>query len=155
MGGIGGRRPSPALAVALIALSIALGGTGYATVRLERHGVSSGASTKKKPKHPDRAQDRKLVLSLARKLWVKHAQTGDRGASLPAAGPWKNVTFQAGWSAFGSPFAAPQCYRDQIGIVHLRGVAKINTGAPGFSNQILDLPAACRPSYALIATASR
>jgi hypothetical protein len=65
------------------------------------------------------------------------------------------VTFQSGWSAFGSPFAAPGCYRDQIGIVHLRGVAKINTGAPGFSNQILDLPAGCRPSYSLIATASR
>ena len=63
-----------------------------------------------------------------------------------AAAPWQNVTFQTGWSAFGAPYAAPQCYRDQIGIVRLRGAAKVNTGAPGSSNQILDLPLAYRPT---------
>lgn len=69
------RLPSPAMVVALVALSVALGGTGYAAVSLPGH--HGAAVAKKKKKTNDNAQD------LA--YWTSHKSlfTGQRGPVGP------------------------------------------------------------------------
>jgi hypothetical protein len=66
--------------------------------------------------------------------------------TLRPPGAWQDVTFQTGWSNFGSTFAPTQCYLDAAGVVHLRGAAKTAAGAGPL---VIRLPAACRPSDTL------
>jgi hypothetical protein len=64
-------------------------------------------------------------------------------SELAAPGAWQNVTFAQGWSNTGETFAPFQCYRDVLGIVHLRG----SVTAGQLSNFIVGtLPAECRPA---------
>ncbi len=72
-------RPSPALAVALIALFVALGGTGYAASQLSQPGAS--VAKKKKSSHPDAAQDLKLIKKQAAKLKGPKGLKGDPGTA--------------------------------------------------------------------------
>jgi hypothetical protein len=73
-------RPSPAMAVALLALFVALGGTGYAALTLPKNSVG----TKQLKKH---AVTLKKVKPSARR--ALHGTKGDRGPRGPrgAAGP--------------------------------------------------------------------
>jgi hypothetical protein len=76
---------------------------------------------------------------------------GDLTGTFPAPtlrppGAWQDVSFQTGWSNFGSTFAFTQCYLDAAGVVHLRGAAK--TGASA-GQLVMRLPSACRPSPTL------
>lgn len=61
--------PSPAMTVALTALFVALGGTGYAATQLRASGhAQSSARTHKKPKRSDASLDSSLFNKLAAKL---------------------------------------------------------------------------------------
>src|SRR5437660_571508 len=81
--------PSPAMLIAVIALFVALGGTGYAARQL----ASTPPHHKKKTTHSDAAQDIALIKKQAAKLRGPTGLTGlrgpqgtqgDRGAQGPA-----------------------------------------------------------------------
>lgn len=78
---------------------------------------------------------------------------GSVGAAEIATGTWTNITFNAGWQNYGAGFANVQCYRDPLGFVHLRGVAKRASAQPS-PETIGTFPAACRPAptYTMIPT---
>jgi hypothetical protein len=64
-------------------------------------------------------------------------------SELAAPGAWQNVPLAQGWSNTGGAYAPLQCYRDVLGIVHLRG----SVTAGQLSLFILGtLPAECRPA---------
>ncbi len=63
------RTPSPATALALIALVVAVSGPGYAATRV----VGQSATTKKPQRHSDAVQDRTLFNTLLRKA-LPHAR---------------------------------------------------------------------------------
>lgn len=76
---------------------------------------------------------------------------GDLTGTFPAPtlrppGAWQDVSFQTGWSNFGSTFAPTQCYLDAAGVVHLRGAAKTDASA---GQLVITLSSACRPSHTL------
>jgi hypothetical protein len=88
MRSLGRAIPSPAMAVALTALFVALGGTGYAASHLQTSGGSSNAQTakKKKPKPvSDAAEDKKQVEKLAPHLSVSFAKTAGSAATAGSA----------------------------------------------------------------------
>jgi hypothetical protein len=59
------RTPSPSMAVAMTALFVSLGGTGYAATQLGHSPAAAVAKKKKKPPaHPDSSADKKLFNSL-------------------------------------------------------------------------------------------
>jgi hypothetical protein len=71
--------PSPAMMVALVALFIALGGTGYAATQLNPRGASAVTAKKKKKKTSpsETAQDTALFKKLATKATVLKALTAN------------------------------------------------------------------------------
>jgi hypothetical protein len=73
----------------------------------------------------------------------KHIKEGEvRAADLAPPDEWTSLTLIEDWTPYTSVgFAPPGCFRDPLGIVHLRGAAS----APGLSTQPFDLPAGCRP----------
>jgi len=82
-------RPSPAMVVALIALFVALGGTGYAASQLGGPAASTAKKAKKHKKSTsDSAQDIKLIKQQAKKLRGPKGNTGAPGSpgSAGAAG---------------------------------------------------------------------
>lgn len=75
--------PSPAMVVAITALFVALGGTGYAASALtSRYGAAQTAK-KKKSKHSDRAQDLALIQSVASTLRGPKGNLGPAGPAGP------------------------------------------------------------------------
>lgn len=70
-------KPSPAMAVSVIALFVALGGTGYAATAVVSPGASSAKAKKKKTRRvvSDTTADKKLIRSQASGLSVRFAKT--------------------------------------------------------------------------------
>jgi hypothetical protein len=63
---------------------------------------------------------------------------------LAAATPnWITARVEPGWSLYGAPYSDPSYTKDQLGFVHLRGLAK--GGAKGQGTPLLFLPEGYRP----------
>jgi hypothetical protein len=82
-------RPSPAMVVALIALFVAMGGTGYAASKLSAGDKLATVSNKKSKSHGDATQDRTLISQVVKKIIGPSGAAGTRGPAGPAgpAGP--------------------------------------------------------------------
>jgi hypothetical protein len=148
------RLPSPAIVIAMVALSLVLGGTA----------IAAGTSTPLSKK-----QVTKLVKKLAPKLSVKHAKSATNATnavnatnaanlgSHPATyyahagheavhfvGATGEPAFENGWTNYSANPGWSQAgfWKDAFGVVHLEGTLTAGTsGAPAFT-----LPAADRPA---------
>lgn len=58
---------------------------------------------------------------------------------------WILARVEPGWSVYGAPYSDPSYTKDQLGFVHLRGLAK--GGAQGQKNPLMILPDAYRPDH--------
>lgn len=142
------RRPqlSYANVMSTIAVFLALGGTSYAVARnsignreLKRNAVTSS-----------KVKDRSLTSSDL----ALSARTGPRGpqglqgppgpaganAALPPADGWTALSFGVGWGNYGSGYGGVSYRKDQLGIVHLRGLATRTAGLPESDSVIGTLP---------------
>jgi hypothetical protein len=61
-------------------------------------------------------------------------------ADVAPPAPWQNIAFATGWSNYGG-LAGVQCYVDVVGVVHLRGGARLGAGG---GTTVGTLPANCR-----------
>jgi hypothetical protein len=136
-------RPSPAMGVAIVALIVALGGTA----------IAGGVLNKKKVN--------KIITNRAPGLSVSHAKTADsatNATNATNATTASNLTppeafhvlgagdFQNGWVAFGGGGSTPGFYKDQLGVVHLRGELKSGTSSNTATGDMFTLPAGYRPA---------
>lgn len=151
-------RPSPAMVVACAALLVALGGTGYAALKLPKNSVGSkqlrnGSVTNKKlarravtaakvaPKSLTGAQIDSATLGLVPSATVAHGLTASEAFHL--VGATGEPAFQNSWqNRTGTADEPLGFYKDHEGIVHLRG--RIIGGSP--NNGIFQLPAGYRPA---------
>jgi hypothetical protein len=127
-------RPSPAMGVAIVALIVALGGTA----------IAGGVLNKKKVN--------KIITNRAPGLSVSHAKTADSATSASNLAPPEAFhllgagDFQNGWVAFGSGGSTPGFYKDQLGVVHLRGEFKNGTSSNTATGDMFTLPTGYRPA---------
>jgi hypothetical protein len=166
MKGLPSRRPSPALVVAVIALVVAMVGTGYAATQLPKNSV--GAKQLKK-NAVTTAKIKKNAVTGAKVK--KHTLTGDN-INLDKLGtvPTANVAntanalapleathivgapgepaFEDGSTNYGTfegrghPSAG--FFKDHEGVVHLQGFVKVGSGSP--LARIFSLPPGYRPA---------
>ncbi len=130
------RRPSPAMAVALTALFVALGGTSYALASLPANSVGT-AQLKSNAVTTSKIKNGAVTAS-------KLNLTGVTGEAWHLVGAAGQPAFQNGWSNYGLGFAHAGFYRDPIGRVHLQGIV---TGGSANST-VFTLPAGYRPRHA-------
>jgi hypothetical protein len=160
------RRPSPALIVALLALFVALAGTGYAAFKLPRNSVGSRQIRTGAVQSSD-VRNRSLLAKdfmrgqLRRGPAGPGGLTGARGLTGPAGRPGTDVAavgpvrlvgaagqpaFGSGWrsvSADDPTYAPAGFFKDATGVVHLEGSVKaVSLVAP----EIFVLPPGYRPS---------
>jgi len=67
-------------------------------------------------------------------------------AKVKAQQEWQAVEFENNWVNYGGGFGACAYFKDSLGIVHLRGLAKDGT----VNTVIFTLPAGYRPAEALV-----
>jgi hypothetical protein len=123
--------PSPAMSVAIVALIVALGGTA----------IAGGVLNKKKVN--------KIITNRAAGLSVSHAKTADSATSLAPSEGFHVLgagDFQNGWVALGGGGSTPAYFKDQLGIVHLRGELKSGTSSNTATGDMFTLPAGYRPA---------
>jgi hypothetical protein len=83
------------MAVALTALFVALGGTGYAATQLNQRQVTASVATKKRPPVGDKTADTKLIKKLAAKLSVAFATSAGTAANASHAATAASATHAA------------------------------------------------------------
>jgi hypothetical protein len=166
------RKLSYANVMATIAVFIALGGSAYAfqlgknsvgSKQLRKNAVTTakikaGAVTGAKIKQGTitgtqiSASTLGTVPSAQKAHEAQTATTAQTASALTPSEGWQEVTnlgvcttnpVFADWEPAGGEFAAPAYYRDQAGIVHLRGAVKCPFPAGGFS--VFNLPEGFRP----------
>ncbi len=64
------------------------------------------------------------------------------------------LAFTGTWGNFGGGFEEGEYWKDQFGVVHLRGLVTKTSGLPGASDTIATLPAGHRPAKQLIFVAA-
>lgn len=173
MKGLLSRRPSPALVVAVIALVVAMAGTGYAAFKLPKNSVGTKqiknkavntAKLKKDAVTGAKVKDQSLSgsdIKLDTLGTVPSANTANTANTANALAPLEATHFvgtpgQPGFQSgssnnpgeAGVKFQAVGFYKDHDGIVHLQGLAKI--GTTGGISPIFTLPAGFRPASGTI-----
>ncbi|HEY1357195.1 MAG TPA: hypothetical protein VGF21_02720 [Thermoleophilaceae bacterium] len=165
------RRPSPALAIALIALFVSLGGTGYAAVKITGKNVKDGSLTGKDVRNRSLgAADIKRSALGAGPAGPRGPQgpQGPRGASAPPPEAVKAVRAASSttscqttprttgefcgydngvWANYGQEYQPVGYFKDGQGLVHLQGSAHADGNAgPTYNRAIFFLPPGYRPS---------
>jgi hypothetical protein len=157
-------RPSHATVVAYVALFVALGGSAFAATQLAKNSVGAKqlkknavTTAKIKKEAVTAAKVKKGTLTgaqinastLGTVPVADSAKSAIVANSLPPAESWHEVgapgepVFQNGWEDVGPGNIPAGFYKDQLGIVHLRGAVK----APSSSEQsIFKLPPGFRPT---------
>jgi hypothetical protein len=164
-------RPSPALVIALLALFVSLGGTGYAALRVTGKNIANNSITGQdvKTRSLSGSDVKRNTLtgaqiresSLAK---VPNAERADNAASLGGSaaatyaktsaltgGAWIAITPKNGWAAATlSTQSAPSYWKDAVGVVHLRGGLTRTTGT---STNAFELPSGVRPAASVFLAA--
>jgi hypothetical protein len=168
------RRPSPALVVALVALVVAMVGTGYAAIKLPKNSVGTkqikknavnGAKVKNQSLTGKDINLKKLgtVPSAAAAATATSATSAVHASSADTAGvanglsPTEQVHlvgapgepgFESGSSNLpgesGVTFQPVGFYKDHEGIVHLQGIAEVGEGG-SLPGVLFRLPPGFRP----------
>lgn len=141
-----------------IAVFIALGGTSFAAVKLSKGSVGE-RELKKSAVTSEKIRDGAITPADLAPGTATSGPRGPRGAAGPAGpqgpgGPgsgaaeaWKQLTFTEGWSNYSTDVFEPGSFRkDQLGIVHLRGLVTRASGVPALRTVIGVLPAGYRPA---------
>src|SRR5215218_270765 len=144
------RRPSPALVIASIALFVSLGGVAYGVATIGTSDLRNGAVTSRKIRNNTiRTQDirnRTIRGRDIRNNTITSTQIRDPEAyhevGTPGEPPFKN-----GATNFGSGFSTAAFFKDNDGIVHLKGTVKAKQALQG--KVVFTLPSAYRPSQIL------
>jgi hypothetical protein len=154
-------RPSPAMIVAVVALIMAMAGTGYAALKLPKKSVGT-AQLKKNAVTNAKIKNRTIT---GKKLNLKklgtvpnatHASVADLANSIPAGtvhlvGGAGEPGFLSGSRNYGTlegttlALSPVSFLKDHDNVVHLEGVAKLGTGGP-FPGTIFQLPPGFRPA---------
>jgi hypothetical protein len=161
------RRPSPAMVVSLLALFVALGGTGYAALKLPANSVGA-KQLKKNAVTGAKVKDFSLFTTdfapgqLPRGAQGapglagppgppgpagQNGQNGQNG-TVPAVEALKKPPTTSGWSGFDTG-RAPTYYKDLSGGVRLAGALTGGVWAldTGTGNVAFTLPAGYRPGH--------
>jgi hypothetical protein len=134
-----------------IAVFLALGGTSYAVARysIGNRELKNNAVTSLKVKNGSLSS--KDLSVGARSVRGQRGPAGPSGPAGPAGPPgpaapegWQALAFTNGWTNYGSSFEVAAYRKDQLGVVHLRGLVTRASGAPA-SGPIAILPAGYRP----------
>jgi hypothetical protein len=173
MKGLLSRRPSPALIIAVIALVLAMAGTGYAAFKLPKNSVGtkqiknkavSTAKLKKDAVTGAKVKDQSLSgsdINLGSLGTVPSANVANTANTANALAPLEatHLVGAPGEPPFGSgngnnpgesgiKFNPVGFYKDHDGIVHLQGIAK--TGPATSITPIFTLPPGFRPASGTI-----
>jgi hypothetical protein len=163
-------RPSPAMVVALIALFVSLGGTAAAAVIITSNSqVASGTISGHKPpsgKHANiisgsvNATDLANQAVTAAKIKAPEAWRNVGPGSTTqdlCADPSKTAVFcnngsvfpSTPWHNYGGGFATAGFYKDQLGIVHLKGLVAgpLTDATTPVVKPLFRLPTAYRPAH--------
>jgi hypothetical protein len=161
-GSLSARRPSPAMIVALIALFAALGGTGYAALKLPKNSVSA-KQIKKNAVTTPKIKKNAVTGAKIRKGTINGSDINIATlGTVPSAAAANSVPplegthlvgtageppFEGGSSNFGSVEGlntqAVGYFKDREGVVHLQGLANVG---PGPVPVIFSLPPGFRPA---------
>jgi hypothetical protein len=137
----------------VLALFVALGGVSYAAATINGANITNRSiAAKKIKKHTLTGTE----INVSRLGTVPNAsslggldagryETKAEAAAGFRPAPFTNATLEPGWTSNGDNTVA--FYKDQLGVVHLKGSAFNGTGA-SVAATILTLPAGYRPSVA-------
>jgi len=143
-----------------VAVFLALGGTSYAIARNsvgERELKDNGVTSRKVRDGTLQARDLAPTALGQGTRGPRGAQgppgpvgpAGPQGAPGPAtAEAWKALPFAAGWTNYGGSYEAGAFRKDQLGVVHLRGLVMLANGTPAMGSVIGTLPPGYRPQTA-------
>jgi hypothetical protein len=162
------RRVSYANVMSTLAVFVALGGSSYAAAKVNGKNLKgrsvAGSKLKKDTVGGAEVKESKLgVVPRADRASV--ADRADQATGAAVAGnaaalggvapsgylrssalsppPWQTLTLQNGWvRGLGGAGPVPAVYRDQLGIVHLKGAVQRSSGS---GTTVATLPVAFRP----------
>ena len=143
------RRPQLTYAnvMSSIAVFLALGGTSYAVARnsIGNRELKNNAVTSSKVR--DGSLTARDLSSSSRGPRGPQGPQGPAGlpgsgsgAGIPAAEAWTPLSFGVGWANYGASYLAVTYRKDQLGRVHLRGLATRTDGLPAPNSVIGTLP---------------
>ncbi len=152
-------RPSPAMIVAIVALVLAMVGTGYAAVNLPKKSVGTAqlktnAVTNAKIKNGTITGKKLNLKKLGVVPLAAHASSADIAGTVPpnavhVVGAAGEPGFQNGTTNFGSEsgltLPGASFLKDHDNVVHLEGVVKTGNSGP-LGGEIFQLPPGYRPA---------
>ena len=146
-------QPSSAVAVVVLALVAAVAGSAIAQDPVAT--TSAKKLTKKQKKQVKKISKKQANKQIAEKesgLSVSHAETADSATTASNVEPPEPFRllgageFQNGWVARGGGASTPGYYKDQLGVVHLRGQFKDGTSSNNSAGDMFTLPSGYRPA---------
>ena len=152
-------KPTYANVMSTVAVFIALGGTSYAVASLPKNSVGD-RQLKNNAVTSEKIKDGAVTAADLAPGAVQSGPRGPRGADGapgPAgagagpAEPWRALDLVGPWTNFAGPDHAwhyASFRKDQLGIVHLRGLITFGGGPPPEQQIIATLPPDYRPAHA-------